>query len=139
MPLPASPQPKILQTFCLTDANSFVLEQISKYLVISETELNPCMPQPPAQFQADVLRTPKTFPRKAACQNKSRIKLKKNQAVKPIFGRINAPRLANERYQKLQPPALTERIQRACASLTTFSPAVVATWTRAPDETLTKR
>ena len=39
---------------------------------------------------------------------KTRIKSTKT-AVKPIFRRINAPRFQNGQYQKLQPPALTEK------------------------------
>ena len=58
-------------------------------------------------------------------------------AVKPILGRINAPKLPNERYQKLHPPALTERRKSGCPSPTTSSTAVVATWTSASDATST--
>ena len=67
---------------------------------------------------------------------KMRIKSTKT-AVKPILERINAPRLPNKRYQKLQPPALTERRQRECLSPTTFSMAVAAMWTSALDATST--
>ena len=95
------------------------------------------MLHPPAQFQADVLQTPESRSRKAvACLKKTRIKSTKT-AVKPILGRINAPRLPNKRYQKLQPPALTKRRQSKCLSLTTSSTALAATWTSAPDATST--
>ena len=88
------------------------------------------MPQTPVQFPTYVLQTPESRPSKvAACLKKRRIKSKK--VVKPIFGRINAPRLPNERYQKLQPPALTERRHSVCPSPTTSSMAVAATWTSA--------
>ena len=49
------------------------------------------------------------------------------KAVKPILGQINAPRLPNWRYQKLQPPALTERRQSECPNLTKSSTAIAAT------------
>ena len=55
------------------------------------------------------------------------------KAVKPILGRINAPRLHNGRYQNLQRPALTEKRQSVCPSRTTSSMAVAAMWTSAPD------
>ena len=138
LPLPALQQPTISQTNCWTDADLLKLEQICKDLEISETELDPCIPQPPAQFQADVLQTPESRPRQAAdCLKKTRIK-SKTKAVKPILGRIKAPRLPNERYQKLQPLALPERSLRVCARPTTSSMAVATTWTSAPDETLAK-
>ena len=120
-----------------TDADSLRLEQICKDLRISETELNPCMLHPPAQIEADVLQTPESRPRKAvACLKKTRIKSIKTE-VKPIIGRINAPRLPNGLYQKLQPHALTERRKSECPSPMTSSMAVAATWTSAPDETST--
>ena len=72
----------------------------------------------------------------AACPNKTRIKSKK-ATVKLILGRINAPRLPNGRYQKLQPLALPERSASACPSLTTCSPAVAATWMSSLDATST--
>ena len=53
------------------------------------------------------------------------------------FGRINAPRLLNMRYQKLQLRALTERKQSECPRPTTLLPAVAATWLSAPDATST--
>ena len=59
------------------------------------------------------------------------------EVIKPILGRINAPRFPNGRYQKLQPPALTKRRQSECPSPTTFSTAVAATWTSAPNATST--
>ena len=62
---------------------------------------------------------------------KTRIKSKK-ATVKPILGRINAPRLQNGRYQRLQPPALPKS-SSACQSPTTSSTAVAATWTSALD------
>ena len=127
LPQKAPPQPWISQTKSWTDADSLTLEQICIYLGISETELDPCMLHPPAQFQADVLQAPESRQRKAvACLKKTRIK-STTTAVKPIFGRLNAPRLLNRRYQKLQLPALTERRQIECPSLTTSSTAVVAT------------
>ena len=66
----------------------------------------------------------------------TRMKLTKT-AVKPILGRINAPRLPNKGYQKLQPPALMDKRQRECPSPTTSSMAVAATWTSAPNATST--
>ena len=109
----------------------------SARILESETELGPCMLYPPAQFQADVLKTPESRSRKAvACLKKTRIK-STTMAVKPILERINAPWVPNGRYQKLQPPALTERKQSECPSPTTSSTAVAATWTSAPDATLT--
>ena len=134
---PAQPQPRISPTLSWTDADSLTLEQICKDLGISETELDPCMLHPPTQFQADVLQTPESRPHKGvACLKKTRIKSTK-KAVKPILGRINAPRLPNGRYQKQLPPALTERRQSECPSPTTSSTAIAATWTSAPDATLT--
>ena len=115
-----------------------MLKQICKDLGISETELDPCMPHPPAaQFQTDVLRTPESRSRKAAaCPKKTRIK-STTKAVTPILGRRNAPRLSNSRYQKLQLPALLEKSQSAVASPTTSSTAVAAMWTSATDATST--
>ena len=137
LPQPAPPPPGISPTLSWTDADSITLEQICKDLGISETELDPCMLHPPDKFQADVLRTPKSRPRKAAaCPKKMRIKSTK-RAVKPILGRINAPRLPNGRYQKLQQPALPERSSSTCPSPTMCSTAVAATWTSAPDATST--
>ena len=137
LPQPALPQPGISPTMSWTNADSLTLEQICKDLRISETELDPCMLHPPAQFQADVLQTPESRPRKAvACLKKTLIKSTKT-AVKPILGRINTPRLPNGRYQKLQPPALTERQKSECPSPTTSSTAVAATWTSPPDATST--
>ena len=66
---------------------------------------------------------------------KTRLKSKK-ATVKPILGRINAPRLPNGRYQKLQLFALPES-SSACPSPTTCSKAVASTWTSAPDATST--
>ena len=63
--------------------------------------------------------------------------MSKKATVKPILGRINAPRLPNGQYQKLQPPALPERSSSACPSLTTCSKAAAATWTSAQDATST--
>ena len=124
-------------TLSWTDADSLTLEQICKNLGISETELDPCMLHPPTQFQADVLQTPESRPLKGvACLKKTRIKSTK-KAVKTILGRIDPPMLPNGRYQKLQPPALTERRKSECPSPTTSSTAVAATKTSAPDTTLT--
>ena len=137
LPQPAPPQPGISPTLSWTDADSLTLEQICKDLGISQTELDPCMLHPSAQLQADVLQTPESRRRiAAACPKKTRIKSTK-KAVKPILGRITAPRLPNRRYQKLQPHALTERRQCVCPSTTTSSTAVAATWTSAPDATST--
>ena len=106
-------------------------------LEISETELDPCMPYHPAQFQTDVFRTPESRPRKvAACPKKTPIK-STMKAETPILGRINAPRLPNGRDQKLQFPVLLVKSQRAVSSPTTTSTAVAATWPSAPDATLT--
>ena len=103
----------------------------------SRRQLDPCMPHPPAQFQTDVLRTPESRPRKAAaCLKKTRIKSTKT-AVTPILGRINAPRLPNGRYQKLQLSALLVKSQSAVSSPTTTSTTVTAKWTSAPAATLT--
>ena len=97
---------------------------------------DPCMPQTPVQLQTDVLQTPESRKRKVAnCLKKTRIKSKK-ATLKPILGRINAPRLPNERYQKLQPLAQPES-SNACPSPTSCSTAVVATWTSAFDATST--
>ena len=94
------------------------------------------MPQTPGQFPTNVLQTPESRPRKVTtCSKKTRIKSKR-ATVKPIIGRINAPRLPNGRYQKLQAPALPES-SSACPSPTTCSTAVAATWTSAPDATST--
>ena len=134
---PAQPQPGISPTLSWTNADSLTLEQICKELGISETELDPCMLHPPTQFQADVLQTPQSRPRKGvACLKKMRIKSTK-KVVKPILGRINAIWLQIGRYQKLQPPAVTERRQSECPSPTTSSTAVAVTWTSAPDATST--
>ena len=127
LPQPSPPQPGLSQTLRWTDANLVMLEQIFKDLGISEKELDLCMFITPAQFQANVLRTPESPPRKAtACPKKARIKSRK-AAVPPILGRINAPRLPNKRYQKLQPPTLRERSQSAIASPTRFSTAIAVT------------
>ena len=137
LPQPAPPQPGISLNMWWMDADLLTLEHISKDLGISETELDSGMLHSPAQSQADFVQTPESRPRKAvACQKKTRIKSTKT-AVKPILGRLNAPRLPNGRYQKLQPPALTERRQSECPSPTTSSTAVAATWTSAPDATST--
>ena len=134
LPQPAPDQPGRSPTLCLVDADSLTLEQICKDLGISQTELDPCMPQTPVQFPTDVLQSPESRQRKVAtCQKKTRIKSKK-ATVKPIIGRINAPRLPNGRYQKLQSPALPES-SSACPSPTTCSTAVPGTWTSAPDAT----
>ena len=61
----------------------------------------------------------------ATCPKKTRIK-SKIAILKPIIGRINAPRLPNGRYQKLQSRALPES-SIVCPSPTTCSTAVVAT------------
>ena len=99
--------------------------------------LDPCMLQNPVQFPTDVQQTPESRARKAAaCLLKTLIKSKK-ATVKPILGRINAPRLPNGRYRKLQAPALPDKSSRASPSLTTCSRAVAATWTRSPDATPT--
>ena len=137
LPQPAPPQPGISPTLSWTDADSLTLQQICKDLGISETELNPCMPQTPVQFPTDVQQTPESRARKAAvCPRKTWITSKK-ATVKLILGRINAPRLPNGRYQKLQPPALPERSSSACPSLTICSTVPAATWTSALDATST--
>ena len=137
LPQPALPQPEISQNMSWTDAYSLTLEQICKDLGIFQTELDPCMLHHPAQFQAGVLQTPESQTRKAvACLKKTRIKSTKT-GVKPILEGINSQRLPIGRYQKLQPPALTEMRQSECPTPTTSSTAVAATWTRAPDETFT--
>ena len=97
LPQPAPPQPGRSPTLCWVDADSLTLEQIWKDLGISETELDPCLPQTPIQFQTDVLQTLESRPRKvAASPKKPRIKSKK-ATVNPILRRINAPRLPNGR------------------------------------------
>ena len=53
---------------------------------------------------------------------------KKNDRL-TILGRINDLRLPNERYQRLEPPALVERSQSVVASPMMSSTAVAATWT----------
>ena len=136
LPQPAPLQPGRSPTLCWVDANSLTLEQICKDLGISETELNPCMPQTPVQFPTDVLQSPESRPRKVStCPKKTRIKSKK-ATVKPIIGRINAPRLPNKWYQKLQSPA-QPKSSIVCPSPTTCSTAVAATWKSAPDATST--
>ena len=100
----AQPKPGISPTLSWTNADSLTLEQICKDLGISETELDPCMLHPPTQFQADVLQTPESRPRKGvACLKTTRIKSTK-KVVKPILGRLNAPRLPNKRYQSCSRP-----------------------------------
>ena len=72
------------------------------------------------------LRTQKSRPRQVlACPKNTRIK-SKNEIVKPILGRLNAPRLPNGQYQKLLQPELPDRSSSACQSLTTCSTAVAA-------------
>ena len=61
----------------------------------------------------------------------------KKATVKPILKRINAPKLSNGMYQKLQPPALPENSSSACPSLTICSTDSAAAWTSAPDATST--
>ena len=130
---PAPPQFGRSPTLCWTDADLLTLEQICKDLGISKTELDPCMPHPPAQFQTNVMQTPESRPLKAAaCPKKTRIESKK-ATVKPILGQINAPRLPNGQYPRLQPHALAEISQSAVSSPTMSSTAVAATWTSAPD------
>ena len=100
---------------------------LQRFGILGDTELDPCMLHPLAQFQEDVFQTPESRPRKAvACLKKTWIK-STNKAVKLILGQINAPRLPNGRYQKLQPPALKERSQSKCPSPTTSSTAIAAT------------
>ena len=136
LPQPAPMQPGISPTLCWRNADSLTLEQICKDLEMSETELDLCMPRPPAQVQADVLRTPESRPRKAAaCPKKARIK-STTKVVKPILGRINTPRLPNGRYQKLRPQASSEKSQSAVASPTTSSMVIAATLLSAPEATL---
>ena len=137
LPQPAPMQPGISQTLCWTDADLLTLEQICKELEMSETELDLSMPPLPAQVQADVLRMPESRPRKAAaCPKKTRIK-STTKVVKPILGRINAPRLPNGRYQELRPHASSEQSQSAVASPTTSSMVIAATLTSAPDASST--
>ena len=137
MPQSTPPQATNWQTLCGTDVDSLTLEQICKDLEISETELDPLTPQAQVQFPTDVLRPPEARPPKdAACPKKTRMKSKKKGAISLILGRKNAPRLANGQFQKLQPQARPERSQSACASPTTSSMAVSATWTSAHDEAL---
>ena len=122
-----------IANLCWTDADSLTLEQICKELDMSETELDICMPLPPAQVQADVLRTPESRLRKAAsCPKKTRIK-STTKVVQPILGRINAPRLPNGRYQKLRPQASSKKSQSAVASPMTSSMLIAATLTNAHD------
>ena len=130
-------QPGILPTLCWMDADSLMLEQICKELEMSETDLDFYMPPPPAQVKANVLRMPESRPRKAAvCLKKTRIK-STTKVVKPILGRINAPKLPNWRYQKLRPHASSEQSQSALASRTTSSMVIAATLTSAPDASST--
>ena len=104
---------------------------------MSEKELDLCMYRPPAQVQANVLQMPESRPRKtAACPKKTRNK-STTKVVKPILGRINAPRLPNGRYQKLRLQASSEQSQSAVASSTTSSMVIAATLTSAPDATST--
>ena len=104
---------------------------------MSETELDLCMPQLPAQDQADVLRTPESRPRKAAaCPKKTPIK-STTKVVKPILGRKNAPWLPNGRYQQLRSHASLDKSQSAVASPTISSMVIAATLTSAPDASLT--
>ena len=136
LPQPAPMQPEISPSLCWTDADSLTLEQICQELELKETVLDYCMPSPPAQVQADVLRTPQSRPRKAAaCPKQMRIKSTTTD-VKPILGRINAPWLPNGRYQKLRPQASSDKPKRSCKS-TTSSMVNAATLTSAPDATLT--
>ena len=92
------------------------------------------MPQTLVKFPTNVVRTPESRPRKVAiCPIKTRIKSKK-ATVTLILGRINALRLPNGRYQKLQPPALPESSSE-CLSPTRSSNDVAAMWTSASDAT----
>ena len=82
---------------------------------------------------------PKARPRKDDSNPKTRgnQKWKKKATVKPILGRINAPRLSNRRYQKLQPfVSMVKRLSET-TSPTTFSMAIDATCTNAPDAIFT--
>ena len=136
LPEPAPLQPGKSSTLCWVNADSLTLEQICKDLGISQTELDPYMPQTPVQFPTDVLQSPESRLRRVStCPNKTRMKSKKT-TIKPIIRRINAPRLLNKRYQKLQSHALPES-SSACPSQTTCSMVVAGTWTSAPDATLT--
>ena len=104
LPKPAPSQLGMSPTLSWTNANSLTLMQFCKDLKISETELDSCKLHSPAQFQADVLRSTKSLPSNAvACLKQTRIKSTKT-AVKPIIGRINAPRLPNLQYQKCSCP-----------------------------------
>ena len=133
---PAPPQLGRSPTMCKTDADLLTLYQICKNLRISETKLDPCMPQTSDQFSNDVFQTLESRPRKfAAYPKKTQIKSKK-ATIKPILKRINAPSLPNGRYQKLQPPAQPES-SSACPSPTTCTTVVAATWTSSSDATST--
>ena len=137
LPQPGPMQPEILPTVCWTYADSLTLKQICKKLKISETVLDLYILRPPAQVKADVLRTPESRPRKAAaCPKKTRIK-STSKVVKPILGRINAPKLPNRRYQKLRSQASSDKSQSAVASPTTSSMVIAATLTSALDATST--
>ena len=136
LPQPAPPQPGRSPALCWVDAYSLTLKQICKDLAISKTKLNTCMPQTPVQFLTNVLLPPESRPRKVAtCLKQTRLKSEK-ATIKPIIGRINAPRLPNGRYQKLQSSALPGS-SSAWPSPTSCSMAVAATWTSAPDATST--
>ena len=109
-------------------------------LGITETELDTCTALSSAQLQAYVLRPPQARPRKNVADSKKKtkhIEKKRTAAIKPILGRINAPRLPNGRYQKLQPPVSPKTHQRSSPSPTKSSTAVAATWNREPDATST--
>ena len=95
------------------------------------------MPPPPDKVQTNVLRTLESRPRKAAaCKKKTRIK-STTKVVKPILGRINAPRLPNGWNQKLRPQATSDKSQSAVATPTTSSIVIAVTLTSAPDANLT--
>ena len=135
---PALPQLWILPSVFLTNANALTLEQICNDLGISEAELNSSLFHFPTHFQAYVLQTPELRLRKAAVcppknADKSTIKL-----IKPILRRINALRLPNGSYQKLQPIVQPLRSLIACLSLTMSSTWVTVTYTSALDATLTR-
>ena len=126
------------RTISLTDADSLTLDQICKDFEISERNWTRLRISLVSSFKrTNFARRKCDYAKTLATQKREAIWTGNKTTVKPIVGRINAPRLPNGRYQKLQPLASLEQSQRETTSPTTSSMAAYTSWTSAHDATFT--
>ena len=129
-PAPSTTQ----QGYSWTNADQIDVAQICRDLGISEESI--FLPVAPAEVNLSALTPTSQLPSHPSTPTPTtKIRLKRKATANPGKGRINAPRRSNGQFEKVN-DIISEIAPKSCASHSTSSTTVAATWTSEPIDPL---